>query len=246
MLFAAVPPTPVPPIFDRLKATVSQVASPERSRLGCEAGPLDSWNESVSQSDLKAFEVDVRRYPLRGPVTGHFFPDSSEFVAPAIPGVSGRGATFAAAFEDWKTNFDRHFQRLRSMRPFEMVEADKAEWARLRRIVNVAQHLAQTPIVTRQIGRLVRWRGKGDDAIVRWETGRGERVAPSKLPTDFADTIKHGQAFEAKVARSRTDYSIIRISEVVALSERDADSRTPSEIAAGFGSINERPVFEWD
>ena len=155
-------------------------------------------------------------YPLRTPVQGTFFPPSwkgeGEFYVEGFkPAFVGRGPTSEKAFRDWCEQVHCRFQELYVMRPFEMTEAERADWQRLEERIDVAAYREHTPITVRQTGKVAQARPR--PCLIKWTDGSKEKVRLEQMPDEFA-SYKPGQPFEAVVKRHPVTYELLEVTDI--------------------------------
>lgn len=194
--------------------------------------PLLSPYLSLRVRYLNSIKMGDAEYRLRQqPMLGHVDPAMDggyEFIVDAFaPHAVGRGKTDDEAVEDWKRTVHAEFQRMFSMRPFEMDVADQARWRAMEAMIDIAEYRRTTPIRMRQIGRVEYLRDRYPRAI-RWIEGRRERINLESMPPEFSG-YRLGQWIEAICERDPLTHRLLRISYVARIPE--IRSMTPDEQA---------------
>lgn len=170
---------------------------------------------------MKRFAVGDASYELRHEVVGRLYPvigGGYEFVVDALAEhVVGRGDMPATAQDDWRSNAHALVQRLLRTRPFEMTDADVAQWRALESIIDVSQYRRTTPVRLRQLGRVEYVQGTFPQAV-HWVGARREAVTLDRMPPEFAG-FKVGQWIEAVCERDPLSGRLLRVTHVEPIPE---------------------------
>ena len=180
----------------------------------------------VLRREVTVIDAGAACYRLRAPALATFYPrlDSGSGrvnVSPSPVSVVGFGATFEEAWEDWAGQFHTRFQTLLAKRPWEMDEAERADWQGIERMIDVPAYRRETPYRIRQIGtvsqyRPTRYEPRPRPNQIRWESGKVENIRLTLAPPEFASFLA-GRRFEAVVLRDPTTHELLRILDVIPL-----------------------------
>lgn len=143
------------------------------------------------------------------------------------PRYIGHGETPPAARQACAETIHAAFQRLYAMRPFEMLDSDRAEWHLLVAYIDVLHYRETSPVAAREVG-VVRWGAKPFPSKVHWIDGRRESFQLSEVPAELAG-CSPGQCIEAIVERDPSTGRLRRIQYVQKIPTIHALS--PSQLA---------------
>ncbi len=138
----------------------------------------------------------------------------------------GEGETIKDAREDWLKRFHAEFQRLYSMRPFEMTAEDADTWQSILNTVDVVEYRLHLPLSLSEIG-CVRYRKMPYPSQIYWIDGRREKFSLNQVPGELAG-CKPGQWIEAIVEREPQSGMLRKIVHV---------QRIPSPVPENAASI---------
>lgn len=188
----------------------------------------------VIRSTVTELNIDGTRYPLRTSCRATYILVKGDFVVEGFsPRFAGHGKTEEMAREDWLRSVHLSFQSLLNKRGFEMTEEERKTWALLSSRIDVPVYRNQTPLVTREFGRISQARPYPLE--IQWDNGIKESIQLDQVLSPDFITFKAGQPFEAVVSRHPVDGHLMRI---VYITRRSMPRRLePSEERALLDSI---------
>jgi hypothetical protein len=171
-------------------------------------GYRSHWQANdVSQMYISEVCCGMHKYPLVRTLDARFAPPTFDrlgllTVAEMPKALMGQGTSPSLAQQDFELRFHKEFQRLASLRPFEMTSGDAKAWQHLRSIVDVPQHLASTPRYVEAYGTIVKV--EHSRLFIHWEDGTRNRISFKYLPANMANMANFGpgQSFRATQKRN--------------------------------------------
>jgi hypothetical protein len=184
----------------------------------------------ASEILIEAIRIGQTVYPLSAPTRGFFVPPRPTgggkfWVDGFSPRFAGGGETLLTARTDWEENVHLEFQRLYAMRDFEMTEADRDSWALLAGRIDVDLYREMTPLIGREIGKVVA--ATPGRRRLQWLDGTSDEFTLSQVPGAFA-AYRPGSWFEAQVVRNPQTGRFMEILSAQRITS--LDGITPGEI----------------
>jgi hypothetical protein len=214
--------------------------------------PMDyrSWAPSgfipggiIYLSDIRIGETCYR---LRQTLLGEFLPVDKglcEFwVGGFSPTFIGNGVQALEAYHDWRDRVHEAFQSLYGKAAFELSEEEQQQWRVLENIIDVVGYRNETPVVVRQLGKVVQSRPL--PRKIEWIDGKSEIVRLENMPGEFAG-YKPGQPFEADVERDPLTWRLLRVRSIRRIST--ITPMTPAKLQEFWQSLpatNSLPISD--
>ncbi len=227
---------------------ISPVVSLERGVLVDAVQALHEHETSTTGGELLAeirFEGTVYRCPNTVRLNYQFYGQTWNCWARELASIYvGEGETPKLARDDWHQKFHSAFQRLYSMRPFEMSEEDARCWETILSDVDVVEYGLAKPLTVREIG-CVHFLRTSYPSQMHWIDGRKESFSLHQVPDELAG-CKPGQWVEAIVEREPQTGRLLRVVHVQRISSPLPES--PSNVRAAWEAMRTAELIEadWD
>ncbi len=176
----------------------------------------EAEREFERSDTVESLDVGPIKYELRHPRKTHVAPSADHAWAYSVdhfsPRFVGKGDSIAAAQHDFLNMVHAVFQTLVQLRPFQMDDAQKADWETLERTIDIKKYWASVPITLLEVGVVSAVTAEGREIV--WLDGeRKELVKIERTPPQFGALTK-GQWFEALVERQPETYTLQKLNYV--------------------------------
>jgi len=206
----------VPGLFqDTNNILMCNVTAPEEQYF-VEAEQLSS----VLTAPLARLEVGRSSYRFIARVLASWTPVDKGWVCyiRELTSYAGKGDTIEQAFEELKLAIHTAFQRLQRKRPFEMDEAEHANWLQLTSVIDLLHYKMTTPLETREIGQ-VSFEKISRPCSIKWISGLKYIIDPYRVPAELM-SCRPGQWIEAVVKRDPITHRETEIESIRKISFR--------------------------
>jgi len=175
---------------------------------------------SVLTAPLSDLAVGRTSYKFIGRVLANWIPLDKGWVCyiRELTSYAGKSDTIEQAFEELKLAIHTAFQRLERKRPFEMDEAERANWLQLTSVIDLLHYKMTTPVETRELGE-VSFEMISRPCSIRWISGLKYIIDPYRVPAELM-SCRPGQWIEAIVKRDPITHRETEIESIRKISFR--------------------------
>lgn len=176
----------------------------------------EAAKEFERSNKVEELSVGSVSYQLHSPLKAHIAPSADHGWEYSVdrfsPRFFGKGDSIAAAQRDFLNTVHSVFQTLVQMRPFQMDDAQKADWKVLDELIDISQYWGSVPVTLLEIGVVSAVTPEGREVV--WLDGeRKELVMIGRTLPKFG-AFGEGQWFEALVERQPESYELQKLSYV--------------------------------